>query len=60
MQSKQKAIYQNYTRGWIGDNPYIHLDIKKIKKTGWKPKIKILDAVEDTVNFIKNNKWILK
>lgn len=60
MQSKQTAIYQNYTRGWIGDNPYIHLDIKKIKKTGWKPKIKILDAVEDTVNFIKNNKWILK
>jgi UDP-glucose 4-epimerase len=60
MKSKKKEIYQDNTRGWVGDNPYIYLDIKKLRKTGWKPKIKILEAVEDTVNFIKNNKWVLK
>lgn len=60
MKSKKKETYQKKIRGWVGDNPYIHLDIKKLKKTGWKPKIKILEAVDDTVNFIKNNEWIIK
>ena len=32
-------------RGWIGDNPFIFLDTKKIQATGWKPKLTIAEAV---------------
>src|SRR5205085_738969 len=28
-------------RGWIGDNPFIFLDTKKIQATGWRPKLTI-------------------
>jgi UDP-glucose 4-epimerase len=57
---KKKEYFQNTKKGWVGDNPFIFLDIKKISKTGWKPKIKILDGITDTVNFLNYNQWILK
>ena len=47
-------------RGWIGDNPFIFLDTNKIAKLGWKPKKTIQQAVIETVEYIKNNEWILK
>ncbi|HEY4988366.1 MAG TPA: NAD-dependent epimerase/dehydratase family protein, partial [Opitutaceae bacterium] len=31
--------YTGGNRGWIGDNPFILLDTKKIQATGWKPKL---------------------
>ena len=51
----------NYTggkRGWIGDNPFIYLDVSKIKKIGWTPKCTIEDGIRKTVNFLKENKWV--
>ena len=57
---KPKLIFKGGKRGWIGDNPLILLDIKKIKKTGWKPKLTIKQSVEDTVDYLVKNQWILK
>lgn len=47
-------------RGWIGDNPLIFLNTKKIKKTGWKPKYTIKKSIEITTKYLLKNQWILK
>ncbi len=51
----------NYTggdRGWIGDNPFIYLDTKKIRSLGWVPKHSISEGVVKTVEFLRNNEWV--
>ncbi len=53
----------NYTggdRGWVGDNPFIYLDTKKIKNLGWSAKISIEDGVLSTLNYLKDNQWLIK
>ena len=52
--------YQGGDRGWIGDNPFIYLDTTKIRATGWTPVHGIRTAVEDTVDYILANRWILE
>jgi UDP-glucose 4-epimerase len=42
-------------KGWIGDNPLIHLDIKKIQKLGWAPKYSIEESVRETVQYLGKN-----
>ena len=46
-------------RGWIGDNPFIWLDTKKMRSTGWEPTFGIRAAVERTVGYIEANPWVL-
>ena len=43
------------SKGWIGDNPLIHLDTRKIQKLGWVPQQSIQDGVRDTVQFLRQN-----
>ena len=58
---KPKIIFSSKeNKGWIGDNSFIFLSNKKLKKTGWKPKHSIEYSIIDTLNYLKNNKWILK
>jgi UDP-glucose 4-epimerase len=45
-------------RGWIGDNPFIYLDTKKIGSLGWKPKLTIQDGVLKTLEWLKKNEWV--
>lgn len=45
-------------RGWIGDNPFVFLDVKKALSTGWKPKWGIQESVRETVRWLVANKWI--
>ena len=54
---KNKSIpkYQKSIRGWVGDNPFILLCTKKLKKTGWKAKFSIMESIKDTVLFLKKN-----
>jgi UDP-glucose 4-epimerase len=47
-------------KGWIGDNPYVHLDVSKVKNLGWEPSKSIQMGISDTVGFLKQNKWLLK
>ena len=57
---KPNLIFKGGKRGWVGDNPFIFLDTKKIRSSGWKPKYTIKKSVENTVEYILKNKWILK
>jgi len=52
----------NYTggeRGWIGDNPFIFLDISKIRALGWRPKLSIKEAVIRTLKYLQTNQELL-
>jgi UDP-glucose 4-epimerase len=51
----------NYTggaRGWVGDNPLIHLDATRIRHLGWSPNVNIEAAVRRTVRWLIANRWV--
>ncbi len=50
--------YTGGTRGWIGDNPFIFLDTRKIQATGWKPKLTIEEGIVKTVRWLESNRWV--
>ena len=45
-------------RGWVGDNPFVYLNIEKVLSTGWAPRHTIRESVEDTVRWLVDNPWI--
>ncbi len=47
-------------RGWVGDSPFIWLDTQKIRKLGWDPKLNIRQSVENTVDYLVGNPWLLE
>lgn len=47
-------------RGWIGDNPFIFLETKKIQSTGWKPKLTIEQGIIRTLRWLEANRWVYK
>lgn len=51
--------YTGGDRGWIGDNPFIFLDCKRIRGLGWRPKLTIQQAVLRTVEYLQANQEIL-
>jgi UDP-glucose 4-epimerase len=55
-----KLEYSGGERGWVGDNPFIFLDTKKIQSLGWKPKVSIEDGVVRTVQWLRKNEWVLQ
>jgi len=57
---KPKLEYSGGDRGWIGDNPFIFLDTKKIQALGWKPKFGIRDGVIKTVEYLRANEWVFE
>ena len=52
--------YSGGERGWVGDNPFIFLDTKKIQSLGWKPKVSIEEGVVRTVQWLQKNEWVLE
>jgi len=50
--------YSGGDRGWVGDNPFIFLDTRKIQSLGWRPKFDIQQGVIRTVRYLKNNEWV--
>lgn len=50
--------YTGGDRGWIGDNPFIFLDTKKIQATGWKPKLSIEQGIVKTLRWLETNRWV--
>jgi UDP-glucose 4-epimerase len=50
--------YSGGDRGWIGDNPFIFLETKRIQALGWKPKHTIREGVLKTIEFLKHNEWV--
>jgi UDP-glucose 4-epimerase len=52
--------YTGGERGWIGDNPFILLDTKRIRALGWTPKLTIRDGILKTLAYLQSNPWLLE
>jgi UDP-glucose 4-epimerase len=46
------------SRGWIGDSPFVFLDVRKAMGTGWSPEHSIEASVRQTVRWLLDNQWI--
>ena len=55
---RPELCYTGGDRGWIGDNPFIFLDTRKISATGWKPKLTIQQGIVKTLRWLEENKWV--
>lgn len=47
-------------RGWIGDNPFIFLETKKIQATGWKAQLTIREGILRTLRWLQANPWVFE
>jgi len=52
--------YSGGPRGWIGDSPFIFLDCSRIRALGWRPKLSIRQAVERTLDYLRENTWVIE
>jgi UDP-glucose 4-epimerase len=55
---KPQLRYTGGEKGWVGDNPFIFLETKKISKLGWSPKCSIKEGVIKTLKYLKKNEWV--
>jgi UDP-glucose 4-epimerase len=55
---KPKLEYTGGKRGWVGDNPFIFLDTKKIQSTGWKASLTIEQGIKCTLTWLQQNQWV--
>jgi UDP-glucose 4-epimerase len=46
-------------RGWVGDNPFVFLDVQKAMNAGWTPAHTIEPSVRETTRWLAANRWIL-
>jgi UDP-glucose 4-epimerase len=53
-----QLTYGGGDRGWIGDNPFIFLDTRRIRALGWQPRLSIREAVVKTVEYLQRNRWL--
>jgi UDP-glucose 4-epimerase len=59
MDLKPELEFSGGQKGWVGDNPFIFLDTNKIRSLGWTNKLTIRQAVEKTVSWLLDNRYIL-
>jgi UDP-glucose 4-epimerase len=52
--------YAGGTRGWIGDSPLIQLDVARITRLGWVPRVGIEEAIRRTVRWLAANRWVFQ
>ena len=45
-------------RGWVGDNPFVFLDVGKIKALGWNATHTIEESIRETARWLDDNDWI--
>ena len=57
---RPKFYFSGGKSGWIGDQPFVFLNTKKIRNLGWKNKIDIKKSINMTVDWLNNNQWIFK
>jgi len=56
---KPRLEYSGGDRGWVGDNPFIFLETKKIQAAGWKTTLTIEQAIVRTLSWLQQNRWVL-
>jgi len=52
--------YAGGDRGWIGDNPFILLDCRRMRGLGWSPKSSIQDGILATLGWLQANHWVFE
>jgi UDP-glucose 4-epimerase len=52
--------YTGGDRGWVGDNPFIFLETKKVQATGWKTQLTIEQGIIRTLTWLQQNQWVLQ
>lgn len=57
---KPRMEYTGGKRGWVGDNPFIFLDTKKIRASGWKATLTIEQGIRRTLKWLQENEWALE
>ncbi len=57
---KPELEYTGGNKGWVGDNPFIFLDTKKIRATGWKTTLTIEQSIIRTLQWLQKNQWVLQ
>lgn len=55
-----RLVFGGGERGWIGDSPFIFLDCTRVRSFGWQPSLTIRDAVVHTVDYLRQNAWLLE
>jgi UDP-glucose 4-epimerase len=45
--------YGGGERGWVGDNPFIFLDTRKIRALGWQPSLSIQEGIQRTLDYLR-------
>jgi UDP-glucose 4-epimerase len=59
MKVKPQLEYSGGKRGWVGDNPFIFLETKKIRATGWSTTLTIERSIIRTLQWLEQNRWVL-
>ncbi|HEY2566564.1 MAG TPA: NAD-dependent epimerase/dehydratase family protein [Candidatus Aquirickettsiella sp.] len=57
---KPELIYTGGKRGWVGDNPFIFLNCKKICELGWRPRLTIQQGIVKTLDYLRKNVWLME
>lgn len=52
--------YTGGPRGWVGDSPFILLDVSRIRRLGWAPRLGIRAGVIATLEYLQANPWVLE
>jgi UDP-glucose 4-epimerase len=55
-----RITYSGGERGWVGDNPFIFLDTRRIRELGWRPQLNIEQGVLKTLDYLQRNPWLLE
>jgi UDP-glucose 4-epimerase len=45
--------YSGGERGWVGDNPFIFLDTRRIRALGWQPTLSIQEGIHRTLDDLR-------
>jgi UDP-glucose 4-epimerase len=57
---RPERTYGGGDRGWIGDNPFILLDCRRMRALGWRPRTTIRDGIVGTLRYLEANPWLLE
>ena len=57
---RPRLEFSGGNRGWIGDNPFIFLETKKIQATGWQAQLTIREGILRTLRWLQANPWVLE
>jgi UDP-glucose 4-epimerase len=54
-----RRVYSGGDRGWVGDNPFILLECKRIRALGWRPSLSIREGILATLKYLREATWLL-